>query len=79
MQRRVYYKTKKWKFEDEYRTKKFWTNQAKPSDRQIKLPVEAFKHIILGDNISDLDRAEIEASVLENIDEIEIIERKNAT
>lgn len=79
MQRRVYYKTKKWEFEDEYRTKKFWPNPAKPSDRQIKLPKETFKQIILGDNISDSDRAEIKESVLEHIGEIEIVERKNAT
>lgn len=78
MQYRVFYKTKKWEFEDEYRTKKFWPNPATLSDRQIKLPKTAFKRIILGDKISISDRAEIEAGVKAHIGEIEIVERKNA-
>jgi len=79
MQHRVYYKTKKWEFEQEYRTKKFWPNPATISDRQIKLPKEAFKRIILGDYISNADKTAIEASVKTNIGNIDIIERKNAT
>src|SRR5690606_17493032 len=72
MQYRVFYKTKKWEFEDEYRTKKFWPNPATLSDRQIKLPKTAFKRIILGDKISTSDRDEIEAGVKAHIGEIEI-------
>lgn len=75
MHNRVYYKLKKWKFESEYRTKKFWANPATQTDRQIKLPKEAFNRIILGNNISNEYRAEIERNVKENIGDIEIIKR----
>lgn len=78
MRNRVYYKLKKWEFEDEYRTKKFWSYPASTKDRQIALPKEAFNRIILGDNITSKDRSEIINCVEELIGKIEIIERKNA-
>ncbi|MBR9855545.1 MAG: DUF2971 domain-containing protein [Algicola sp.] len=79
MRNRVYYKLKKWEFEEEYRTKKFWPHPASISDRQIKLPREAFNRIIFGDNISSKDKDEIINCVQEFIGDIEIVERKNAT
>lgn len=75
---RIYYKLNKWSFEEEYRASKFWPNPATISDRQIKIPASAFKRIILGNNISDKDRNEIEDCVINSIGKIEIIERKNA-
>lgn len=77
LRNRVYTKLRKWEFEEEYRTKKFWPQIASISDRQIQLPIEAFKKIILGDNISETDEVEITAIVREKIGDIEIVKRKN--
>jgi hypothetical protein len=76
LRNKVYCKLKKWSFEEEYRTKKFWPNVATIQDRQIKLPKETFNKIILGDNISQSDRAEITKNVKLYIGDIDIIERK---
>ncbi|WP_313375641.1 hypothetical protein [Chishuiella sp.] len=73
----IYCKTKDWEFEDEYRTKNFWSHVASISDRKIKLPKEAFNKIILGDNISDIDRNDIIENVRIHIGDIEILERYN--
>lgn len=77
LRNRVYYKTLDWSIEEEYRTKMFWPHTATVNDRQIKLPQAAFNKIILGDNISDLDRGEIIKNVKQHIGEIEIVERQN--
>ncbi len=74
---RIYYKLNKWSFEEEYRANKFWLNPATISDRQINIPESTFKKVILGNSISEKDRKEIEKSVIENIGNIEIIEREN--
>lgn len=79
MRNRVYYKLKKWDFEEEYRTKHFWPDQASIEDRQIKLPKKAFKKIIFGDNIDSETKEVIINQVKKNIGEIEMVERKNAT
>jgi hypothetical protein len=71
----IFSKEKKWEFEKEYRTHKFWENPADISKRQIKLPKEAFNKIILGKNISFKNRQEIINAVKENIGEIPIIEQ----
>lgn len=79
MRNRVYCKLKHWEFEEEYRTRKFYKYPATLIERQIKLPKETFNKIILGDNISEVDRQEIIAQTKLNIGEIETIDRKNAT
>jgi hypothetical protein len=78
LRNRVYCKLKKWEFEEEYRTQKFWVEPASISDRQIQLPKEAFNRIILGDNISDKDKEEIISITKETIGDIEIIDRVKA-
>lgn len=70
----IYHKERKWEFEKEYRTIKFWKDPAPISARQIKLPKEAFNKIILGKNISEQHRAEITKAVKENIGEIPIVD-----
>ena len=77
MMNRVYYKTKQWSFEEEYRTKKFWPQPATILNRQIQLPPEAFKKIIFGDNISEYDKNEIITVVKEKIGNIEMGDRKD--
>ena len=79
MRNRVYFKLKKWEFEEEYRTKKFYPNIATIKDRQIQLPQNAFKKIILGNNISENDKLEIITIVKDQIGDIEIVYRKNVT
>lgn len=74
IRKQVYSKESKWSFEKEYRTEKFWVNGASLSDRQIQLPKEAFNCIILGKEISDVDRKEIIENVRLHIGNIDIIE-----
>jgi len=57
--KQVFSKEKKWSFEEEYRTHKFYPNVTTDADRKIKLPRNCFKEIIFGANITDKDRNEI--------------------
>ncbi|MCT4234970.1 DUF2971 domain-containing protein [Elizabethkingia anophelis] len=73
--KQVYHKLKEWQFEKEYRTEKFWFNSASRSDRQIEIPKEAFHSIILGKNITDLNRHAIIDALIANIgDHVQIID-----
>jgi hypothetical protein len=51
--KQVFSKEKKWLFEEEYRTHKFYPKPTTISDRQIVVPVEVFKEVIFGWNMSD--------------------------
>ena len=79
MFQRVYTKLEKWSFEEEYRTRKFWNHPASIKERQIQIPKEAFKRIILGDNMSVQNKNYIEKETITHIGDVEIIERKNIT
>ena len=70
----IFSKEKKWEFENEYRTHKFWEQPTGINERRIKLPKEAFNKIILGRNISDKNRDEITSAVINNIGNISIID-----
>lgn len=73
----IFCKERKWEFEREYRTIKFWENPASITDRQVKLPKEAYNKIILGENISEKNRTEIIEAVKEYIGDIPIVEYNN--
>lgn len=75
--KQVYFKEKKWEFEKEYRTQKFWQEPATKSDRQISLPKEAFNCVILGKNMSESARTEIIDHIKNKIGNIDIKEQKN--
>lgn len=75
--KQVYFKEKKWDFEKEYRTQKFWENPATISDRQIILPKEAFNCVILGNNMRSHEKSEITQAIENEIGKIKIIEQKN--
>ena len=57
--KQVFSKEKKWNFEEEYRTTKFYRKSASDEERKIVVAVEAFKEIIFGWNISKRYKAEI--------------------
>lgn len=73
----IFSKERKWEFEKEYRTHKFWENPASIKDRQIQLPKEVFNSIILGRNITDKVKNEIIYYVKEKIGDIPILEQTN--
>jgi hypothetical protein len=75
--KQVYFKERKWEFEQEYRTQKFWFDGATANDRNIKIPKEAFNSVILGKNMTQKDKLEITKAIKENIGIIKIIEHKN--
>lgn len=74
----LFAKEKKWDFEKEYRTHKFWKNPIEIKDRQISLPKEAFNCIILGSRISIENKDDLIKSVKKHIGDIPIIERKTS-
>lgn len=74
--KQVYFKERKWEFEKEYRTNKFWFDGATTNDRQIEIPKEAFHSVILGKEISEIHKLEISNAIKENIGEIKIYEYK---
>ncbi|MDD3322042.1 MAG: DUF2971 domain-containing protein [Paludibacter sp.] len=57
--KQVFSKEEKWSFEEEYRTHKFYEKSASVSDRQIIIPVEAYREIIFGWNTTEKDKDEI--------------------
>jgi len=57
--KQVFSKEKKWEFEEEYRTHKFYPQRASLRDRQIKIPSEAYKELYFGWNISEETKNEI--------------------
>ena len=57
--KQVFSKEKKWEFEEEYRTHKFYPYEASTIDRSIILPKRCFKEVIFGNSISETDRDEI--------------------
>lgn len=74
--KRVYTKLEKWNFEEEYRTRKFWNYPSSIKDRQIQIPKEAYKRIILGDYMTDKDKIEMKIEIMKSIGEIEVINRR---
>lgn len=57
--KQVYFKEKKWKFEEEYRTHKFWPNPATEKERTIMLSQTVFKEIIFGHFMPEEQKREI--------------------
>lgn len=57
--KQVFSKESKWKFEEEYRTHKFYQSRATISDRRIKLTKDCYKEIIFGAKLPEEARLEI--------------------
>jgi len=72
---KLYCKERKWEFEKEYRTIKFWESPVDVNARKIILPKEAFREVILGNKISTKNRVEIIQAVKLNIGDIPVLER----
>ena len=75
--KQIYFKERKWEFEKEYRTQKFWYNGASSEDRNIIIPKEAFNCVILGKNMTETDKKEVIKAIKDNIGNIKIIEYEN--
>ncbi len=74
---RLYFKETKWDYEEEYRADIFSETPLTISDRQKKVPFEAFNKIILGKNITEKSKVDIISAVKENIGDIPIFEYEN--
>ena len=72
---KIFNKSIKWAFEQEYRTTKFWEKPPTIEERQIELPAEAFKVIILGDKMPINHIKELTNAVYEHIGNIPILTR----
>jgi hypothetical protein len=57
--KQVFFKEKKWTFEEEYRTHKFWRDPASTADRTIKLAKDCYKEIIFGADMSEDHQNEV--------------------
>lgn len=59
--KQVFFKERKWDFEQEYRTHKFWPTVATNADRTRLLPPECFKEVIFGAMMEDKYKEEVKA------------------
>lgn len=75
--KQVYFKERKWEFEEEYRTQKFWNKSANKTERQISIPKEAFNCVIIGNKMEQKEITELIKAVENNIGKINIIEQEN--
>lgn len=57
--KQIFSKERKWEFEQEYRTHKFYQNPASVTDRRIKIPANAYKELIFGWQMNDRSKKEI--------------------
>ncbi|MFC0655471.1 DUF2971 domain-containing protein [Mongoliitalea lutea] len=64
--KQVFHKEKKWAFEEEYRTHKFYPNPASIKDRQIILPQICFKEVVFGWDIAQKSKDEIMEVCIKN-------------
>lgn len=71
----VFFKERKWEFEEEYRTYTFSDKQMERSDRIIKVPSEAYKELILGERMKIEDKKDIIESLPIDLQNIKVIER----
>lgn len=69
--KQVYYKLRKWSFEEEYRTQKFSYEPLTVQNRTITLPSEAYKEIIFGAKMNEKDMQEIISICKYNLSHIE--------
>jgi len=74
--KKVLFKHKRYSREKEYRTYTVFKESDSNEKRRIQLPKEAYKKIILGENISSNHRKEIITAVKNNLGSIPIMDRK---
>lgn len=65
-------KLRKWEFEQEYRTQVFSYNGLTNDQRKVKLPIEAFKTILLGSEMTDKDEDEIRKIANQNFGHVKV-------
>lgn len=70
----VFFKEKKWEFEQEYRLHKTWKNEVSNDERNIKLPENCIIEVILGKNMPDHHKHEIKEIIKSNYSNVEIKE-----
>lgn len=71
----VFFKERKWEKEDEYRTMKSFQYPATEEDRQIKLPIEAYNCIIIGEHMEN--KEQFKKLIKDNLGNIPIYEQNN--
>jgi hypothetical protein len=69
----VFYKLKKWSYEEEYRTHKFSPIPFTPDGRKIRIPPEAYKEIIIGKNMTSASQRELIKLLPNELQSIKII------
>jgi hypothetical protein len=73
---RVYHKEKKWEFEREYRTLKFWEDGGSINQRNIRIAKECILEVLLGPKIEIQHKTEIEKIISEKLPHVIIKETK---
>ena len=70
----IFFKEKKWIFEQEYRLHKMWKSRASMDDRCFKFPVDSLVEIRLGKDMPLSDKEEIKQIARQNFPKAKIIE-----
>lgn len=71
----VFYKEKKWSFEDEYRALIFHDKRLTLKERVLTIPKDAFSEIILGSQMSDKESDEIQSIVHKKMPHVSIVKK----
>ena len=72
----VYFKERKWEFEEEYRLHKMWKHKASDDERNIQLPDNCITEIHIGKFVDPKDKTEILKIAKEKYPKAKIIEHK---
>lgn len=72
----VFSKLEKWSYEQEYRTHKFYPKPTTPDDRQIIIPPEAYKEIIIGKKMDEAMKKDLVDSIPNELKKIQIINQE---
>jgi len=70
--KKVFFKKEKWSNENEYRIAKMWLNYVTDDERKIILPDEAFKVLIIGSELNDIEKEEIKKITINNFPTIDL-------
>lgn len=72
----VFFKERKWEFEQEYRTYRFWDSPAGVEQRNVKFPKEAIKEIFIGKDATQKSEEEIRFIVTQNLPHVDVLRLK---
>lgn len=70
--KQIFFKTTFWSFEEEFRLHKLWDRPVKAQERNITISNECILEVLLGYDMSEIDKNEITTSIKSNLPKVKI-------